>query len=104
MKHMIKLSCATLLAGAFLTAPVTVTAATTESGEMKVTQNISETVNLNFATVKQLQALPGIGKKKAEAIIQYREENGSFSSTEELTRVKGIGKKVLLKLSGKVSV
>lgn len=51
------------------------------------------TVNINTADAVQLQTLNGIGEKKAEKIIQYREENGSFQSTDELKNVSGIGDK-----------
>ena len=51
------------------------------------------TVNINTADAVELQTLNGIGEKKAEKIIQYREENGSFQSTDELKNVSGIGDK-----------
>lgn len=47
-------------------------------------------VNINTATMEQLQTLPGIGKAKAGAIIEYREANGAFSSVEDLRQVPGI--------------
>lgn len=50
-------------------------------------------ININTADALQLQNLNGIGEKKAEKIIQYREENGSFQSTDELKNVSGIGDK-----------
>lgn len=50
-------------------------------------------INLNTADAAQLQSLNGIGEKKAEAIIQYREENGSFQTIEDLKNVSGIGDK-----------
>ena len=51
-------------------------------------------VNINTATVEELKTLKGIGEKKAEAIIEYRKENGSFKNKEELMKVRGIGKKL----------
>ncbi|WP_430609237.1 helix-hairpin-helix domain-containing protein [Enterococcus sp. DIV0876] len=53
----------------------------------------NEQIDLNQADLAQLQTLPGIGVKKAEAIIQYREEHGFFKSIDELTKVSGIGDK-----------
>lgn len=48
-------------------------------------------INLNQANAEQLQELSGIGQKKAEAIIAYRQKNGKFKNIEELQQVKGIG-------------
>ncbi len=48
-------------------------------------------VNLNTATVAELVTLSGIGQSKAEAIIEYRKQIGSFKNINEITMVKGIG-------------
>ena len=53
-------------------------------------------VDINNASVKELTTLKGIGKKKAEAIIEYRKTH-CFKNIEELTKVKGIGKKTVKK-------
>lgn len=63
-----------------------------------------ETVNINTATVKQLQKVEGIGKKIAEKIVAYREEHGDFGSVDDLIKVKGFGKKTLEKAKGQLSV
>jgi competence ComEA-like helix-hairpin-helix protein len=47
-------------------------------------------ISLNRATAKDLEALPGIGAKRAEAIVRERERNGPFSSVDALTRIPGI--------------
>ena len=52
-------------------------------------------VNLNTATLEQLDELDGIGPATAESIIEYRETNGGFGSVEELGQVSGIGEKRL---------
>jgi len=48
-------------------------------------------ININSAASYELQMLPGIGPKTANAIVQYRQEHGSFASLEALADVKGIG-------------
>ena len=53
-------------------------------------------VYLNKSTVEQLVTLKGIGEKKAQAILAYRKQMGSFKSVHDLTKVKGIGEKVLI--------
>lgn len=60
-------------------------------------QLINFTVNINTATEGELASLDGIGSKKAQAIILYREMFGPFTKVDELTRVKGIGEKTLEK-------
>ncbi|AUX87919.1 transporter [Acinetobacter sp. ACNIH2] len=54
-------------------------------------------IRLNSATSEQLQQLSGIGEKKAEAILQYRQQHGKFKTVDELQQVKGIGPKLLQK-------
>ncbi|WP_372858771.1 ComEA family DNA-binding protein [Pseudoalteromonas sp.] len=71
--------------------------------DMLSEQMQSAMVNVNTADLKQLIKLPGVGKKKAQAIIDYRETNGDFASLEDLAKVKGVGKKMLAKLDGKVA-
>ena len=61
-------------------------------------------VDLNKATPQELAKLPGIGKKKAEAIIEYREKSGGFATVDEVKKVKGIGKATLEKLRPLVTV
>jgi competence protein ComEA len=65
-----------------------------DSSEKKVTFP----VNINTASKKELDALPGIGEVLAQRIIDYRSANGPFSTVDELTKVKGIGVKTLEKL------
>jgi competence protein ComEA len=48
-------------------------------------------VNVNSATAAELETLPGIGEVTAQAIIDYRTENGPFTSVDELLDVTGIG-------------
>jgi competence protein ComEA len=61
-------------------------------------------VNINTASVEDLQQLHGIGPAKAEAIIAYREEHGPFQKIEDLLNVTGIGEKSLEKIKDQVVV
>lgn len=68
-----------------------------DSGENVIDDNNSDTsssnqsVNINKATETELQTLPGIGPSLASKIVQYREQNGKFSSVEDIKSVSGIG-------------
>ncbi|MEY4588355.1 MAG: hypothetical protein RL497_431 [Pseudomonadota bacterium] len=62
-------------------------------------------VNINTADAENLAAvLDGVGIKKAEAIVAYREQNGKFTSPEQLLEVKGIGKATLDKNKDKIKI
>jgi len=67
-------------------------------------ENASATIDINNASADELATLPGIGTKKAIAIVAYRKLNGKFASVEELVNVKGIGPKMMAKLNGFVSI
>lgn len=64
----------------------------------------SSPVNINSASVAQLQTLPGIGASTAQRIVEYRQKNGAFKKIEELMNVKGVGEKSFLKLKPLVTV
>ena len=61
-------------------------------------------VNINTATLADLNALPGIGPAKAQAIIDYRNENGVFRSVDDLLNVNGIGPGILENIRDLVTV
>lgn len=54
-----------------------------------------EVIDVNTADAYELQRLPGIGEKRAQDIIAYREEHGPFRTVDELTEVSGIGPVIL---------
>lgn len=54
-------------------------------------ENKDGKVNINTATAKQLQLLPGIGEVIAQRIVDYRTESGPFKSVDDLLNVSGIG-------------
>ncbi|MBB6454341.1 competence protein ComEA [Salirhabdus euzebyi] len=61
-------------------------------------------IRINSASKEELQSLSGIGPSKAEAIIQYREENGPFQTIEDLTLVTGIGEKIVEKIKDDILI
>ncbi len=65
---------------------------------------VGEKIRLNSANAAQLQQLSGIGEKKAQAIIEYRQKNGAFKSIDELQNVKGIGPALLQKNKAKLAL
>ena len=64
----------------------------------------SNQVRLNSASLEQLQQLSGVGMKKAQAIVEYRKQNGKFQSIEELQQVKGIGSALFAKNKHKLAL
>ena len=61
-------------------------------------------ININRATAEELDEIPGVGPSTAEAIIRYREENGSFRKKEDIKNVSGIGDKTYEKMADKITV
>lgn len=64
----------------------------------------TQKININIATIDELQALPNIGPKKAQAIIEYRQTNGSFQTIDQIKEIKGIGEKTYEELAHLISV
>lgn len=68
------------------------------------TDQLSAALNINSATVPELDALPGVGPAKAAAILQYRDQHGPFTAVEELVRVPGFGAAAVSRLRERVTV
>jgi competence protein ComEA len=83
------------------TAPQTTAPQTTAA---QTTQANSGLININTASLSLLTTLNGIGDVKGQAIIDYRNEHGAFTSVDELINVKGIGEKTLAKIRSYITV
>ncbi len=94
------LSCALLTTTLLLNTNLTF-AEPTVTNQAVVLQKI---VHLNKSTIDDLVTLKGIGHKKAQAILTYREQVGAFKSIDDLTKVKGIGDKVLMDNQGRLRI
>jgi competence protein ComEA len=74
----------------------------TDSTTSQLTRVPASPLNLNSASMEELDALPGVGPARAAAIVQYRTEHGPFSKIEDLARVSGFGPSALHKLQSHV--
>lgn len=74
------------------------------SVEGQQSSGTGELVNINTATVEDFKTLSGIGDAKAQAIVDYRNENGNFTKVEDLTNVSGIGDATLAKIKERLTV
>ena len=66
--------------------------------------SVNGKININTATKEDLLKIKFIGDKKADAIMEYRKENGDFNTVEELKKVPGIGEKIYQKIKDKIEV
>lgn len=74
------------------------------AGSEQKTEDADGKVNLNSADLVMLMTLPGIGESKAQSIIDYREQNGRFSSIEDVMNVDGIKNGLFQKIKEKITV
>lgn len=79
-----------------------------DAGEKGATASIGRQadgkINLNTATEKELQELPGIGPAMSARIVEYRESNGAFQSIDDIKKVRGIGASKFEKLKDRVTL
>ena len=97
----------------FSTESPTIESSTTESftkecsatgSSSSKSEKITTKININTASVEELQTLKGIGPATAKSIILYREEYGAFSAIEEIMNVKRIGEKTFAKIKERITV
>ena len=73
-------------------------------------QALQGVINVNTASAEELELLPGVGERRAQAIVALRKQRGSFQKVDELALVKGIGEAALarlrpfVKLAGKTTL
>ena len=67
-------------------------------------QAASQKININTASVDELQKLPRIGDSVAQRIVDFRKKNGPFQKIEEIMKVKGIGEKTFEQIKDKITV
>ena len=95
--------CAAVLVATAAAPAIAEQAFTQETQVQRDTPPPEERVDLNSATAAELEALPGIGPRTAELIVQYRQEQ-PFTRVEDLMNIRGIGERTFLRLRPLVRV
>ncbi len=71
--------------------------------EAAAQENAEDGININTASKEQLMTIPGIGESKADSILAYRKENGSFDSPEDIMNIPGIKEGLFSKIKDYIS-
>jgi competence protein ComEA len=91
--------CAMIILVILLTFGLSSFASAKDDAAVKSKPVLEGQLNINTATAKELKLLPGIGEKTAANVIEYRTQNGNYTESTSLLKVKGIGKKTLEKIT-----
>ncbi|GMA09469.1 putative competence protein [Tetragenococcus halophilus subsp. flandriensis] len=73
-------------------------------GDKQEGDNNEDMIDINAADINELQEISGVGPAKAQAIVDYREENGAFESVDELNEISGFGEKTVEKLRDSIKI
>ncbi|WJS83093.1 helix-hairpin-helix domain-containing protein [Tetragenococcus halophilus] len=73
-------------------------------GDKEAEDNNKDMIDINAADINELQEISGVGPAKAQAIVDYREENGAFESVDELNEISGFGEKTVEKLRDSIKI
>lgn len=74
------------------------------TGQEAQQAELAAPINLNTADAETLMRLPGIGEKRAAAIVAYREEHGPFASPDELVEISGISQRMVDQWAGRITL
>ena len=85
-------------------APLAATGSSSGTSTTSKKTGPSEPININTASLEQLEELPGIGPTRAQAILDYRQQNGNFGSIEDIEKVKGIKEGEFSKIKDMIKV
>ncbi|MEK0174814.1 helix-hairpin-helix domain-containing protein [Tetragenococcus halophilus] len=73
-------------------------------GDKEAEDSNEDMIDINAADINELQEISGVGPAKAQAIVDYREENGAFESVDELNEISGFGEKTVEKLRDSIKI
>lgn len=99
------LTSALLTGGFFSTSALAQVAQPADSTQVQPSVSQENRISINTATAEELaRELSGVGPKKAQRIVEYRTENGPFTSAEQLKDVYGIGERIFTMNSDKIAL
>jgi comEA protein len=99
-----KITCVLIVCLGLALSSVSVLAQKAGPAAQKPGSVMTEKVNLNTATVEQLDTLPGIGPAMAKLIVEHRTKVGKFTRIEEIMNIKGVGEKKFQKIKDRLTV
>lgn len=75
-----------------------------QNSQQSSSQSVRAKININTASLEELQTLPRIGPAIAQRIIDYRKEHGPFKRIEDIMKVQGIGERVFEQIKERITV